>query len=174
MRGRLIFAFLAEVARLDTLAIAQVDPDGPGPSTSGYDPDFKESVLVDADDDGIGERVRKEHPPVRLRCQVEPEAFEELHMFASGNAPHSRIVLVFHFRDLEQQGLVDAATGDALIRPGDRLAAIYDLNQVLVQAIRNPPGLFVTEARPIGFGLNLAKPSRNLLLVSFSNRPLTS
>ena len=170
MRGRLIFAFLAELHRLDTAAMAAVDPDGPGPLEGGYDPDFKEPVLVDTDDDGIGERVRQEHPPVRVPCQVDTKAFEELRMFASGNAPRSRIDLVLHFKDLERLGLVDPATGDALVRPGDRLGAIYDKAGALVQAVRTPPGLYVTEARPIGFGLNLARPRRNLLLVTFEDR----
>ena len=125
---------------------------------------------MDADDDGIGERVRQEQPPVRVPCQVDTKAFEELRMFASGNAPRSRIDLVLHFKDLERLGLVDPATGDALVRPGDRLGAIYDKAGALVQAVRTPPGLYVTEARPIGFGLNLARPRRNLLLVTFEDR----
>ena len=170
MRGRLIFPFLAELHRLDTQATAIEDPDGAGPLEGGYDPDFKESVLVDPDSDGIGEPIRKEHPFVRVPCQVEPKVFDELRMFASGNAPRSHIDLVFHFKDLERMGLVDKATGDALIRPGDRLSAIYDKTGELVQQIRTPPGLYVTEARPIGFGLCRTRPRRNLLLVSFSDR----
>lgn len=174
MRGRLIFRFLAELCRLDTRATAAVDPDGPGPLLHGYDPDFKEPVVVDQDDDGIGERVRREHPPVRVPCQVESRVFEELRMLASGNAPRSRLDLVLHFKDLERLGLVDAASGDALIRPGDRLAAIHDRAGRLVQAVRTPPGLFVTEARPIGFGLDLTRPHRNLLLVALGDRQLAS
>ena len=170
MRGRLIFSFLAELFRLDTHAMATVDPDGGGPLETGYDPDFKELVVVDQDDDGIGERRRAEHEPVRVPCQVDTKVFEELRMFASGNAPRSRIDLVFHFKDLERLGLVDAASGDALVRPGDRLAALYDKAGALVQSVRTPPGLYVTEARPTGFGLNMARPRRNLLLVAFEDR----
>ena len=174
MRGRLIFRFLAEVHRLDTASTSTVDPDGTGPLSSGYDPDFKETVLVDSDDDGIGERVREEHPPIRVPCQVDTKAFEELQMMASGNSPKSRIDLVFHFKDLERLALVDNATGDALLRPGDRLGAIYDLCGDLVQEVRTPPGLYITESKPIGFGLNLSKPSRNLLMVTFEDRPTGS
>jgi hypothetical protein len=170
-RGRLIFAFLAEIFRVDTAAMATSDPDGPGPLTSGYDPDFKEPVLVDSNDDGIAEPLRREFPPVRVPCQVEPDALEVLRMSASGNAPRSKLELVFHFRDLERLSLVDATTGGALIRPSDRLAAIYDLEGQLVQAIRNPPGLYVTESRSIGFGLHRVRPNRNLLLVTFEDRP---
>ena len=170
MRGRLIFPFLAELFRLDTHAMASVGPDGAGPLDAGYDPDFKEPVVVDQDDDGIGERVRAEHEPVRVPCQVDTKVFEELRMFASGNAPRSRIDLIFHFKDLEQLGLMDVASGDALVRPGDRLAALYDKAGELVQAVRTPPGLYVTEARPSGFGLGRARPRRNLLVASFRDR----
>jgi hypothetical protein len=170
MRGRLIFKFLAELCRLDTAGTATQDPDGAGPLTGGYDPDFKESVLVDTDDDGIGERVRVEHPPVRVPCQVDTKALEELRMLASGNAPRTTIDLVFHFKNLEKLGLVDEATGDALIRPGDRLACIRDLCGSLIQEVRTPPGLYVTKTAPFGFGLNLRKPLRNLLLVTFEDR----
>lgn len=166
MRGRLIFPFLAEIHRLDTT--------GTGPLTSGYDPDFKEPVGVDSNDDGIGEPVRIEHLAVRVPCQVEPKTFEQLRMFAAGNSPRSRIELVFHFRDLKQLGLVDGATGDALVRPGDRLGALYDKAGALVQAVRTPPGLYVSEARPIGFGLHRPRPSRNLLLVAFEDRQLAA
>lgn len=174
MRGRLIFPFLAELHRLDTSATATEDPDGSGPFEGGYDPDFKESVLIDSDDDGIGERIRKEYPSLLIPCQVEPEAFEALRQYTSGNAPKSGIDLVFHFKDLERMDLVDLASGDALIRPGDRLGALHDKFCQLVQTIRTPPGLYVTEARPIGFGLDLAHPKRNLLLVSFSDRQQAS
>jgi hypothetical protein len=169
-RGRLIFEFVAELCRLDTASMA-ADPDGTGPHESGYDADFREPVLRDSDDDGIAEPFRRELPSVRIPCQVEPSSHEALRMTPSGNAPRSALGLVFHFRDLERLALVDAATGDALIRPGDRLNALYDTRGRLVQAIRTPPGLYVEEARPIGFGLDLDGPSRNLLLVSFRDRP---
>lgn len=174
MRGRLIFPFLAELFRLDTAGTANTDPDGAGPLTSSYDPDFKEPVGIDTNDDGIGERIRAEHPAVRIPCQVEPKTFEELRMFAAGNSPRSRVELVFHFRDLERLSLVDAPSGDALVRPGDRLGALHDKAGALVQSVRTPPGLYVTEARPIGFGLHRPRPHRNLLLVAFEDRQLAA
>lgn len=170
MRGKLIFPFLAELFRWDAAAMA-ADPDGTGELTSGYDPDFKEPVLVDADDDGVAERIRREFPPIRVPCQVEPEAFQALRMATAGNTPKSSLDLVFHFRDLERLGLVDPITGDALLRPSDRLGGLYDVAGRLVQAVRTPPGLYVSEARPIGFGLGRRHPRRNLLLVSFEDRP---
>ena len=170
MRGRLIFPFLAELRRLDTAAMASTDPDGAGPLTGGFDPDFKEPVLVDRDGDGVAERERTELPAIRVPCQVDPKVFENLRMLASGDSPRSDISLVFHFKDLERMGLVDGDTGDALLRPGDRLGALYDKAGELVQEVRTPPGLYVSEARPIGFGRNMARPRRNLLLVAFEDR----
>lgn len=173
MRGRLIFPFLAEICRLDTAAMAGLAASGAGSRDSAYDPDFKEAVLVDADQDGIAEPLRREFPPVRTLCQIEPETLDALRMLDAGNAPRSRLLLVFHFRDLERMGLVDVSTGEALIHPSDRLSAIYELSGKLVQAIRTPPGLYVTESRPIGFGLHRARPARNLLLVTFEDRSPT-
>jgi len=66
-------------------------------------------------------------------------------------------------------GLVDAGSGDALLRVNDRLVAIHDLRGALVQRIRTPPGLYATEVQPQSFGLGL---SRNLLLVTFEEREL--
>jgi hypothetical protein len=163
MRGSLIFKLLAEVYRLDTVAMATQLP--------GYDDDFKEPALLDADGDGVGDAFRREHPPVRVPCQVEPETLEALRMTPSGNTPQSSLDLVFHFRDLERLGLVDVATGEALIRTSDRLGGLFDTEGQLVWAVRTPPGLYVTEARHAGFGLFRRRPRRNLLVVSFNDRP---
>jgi hypothetical protein len=163
MRGSLIFKFLAEIHRLDTVAMATQPP--------GYDDDFKEPALLDADGDGVGDAFRREHPRVRVPCQVEPETLDALRMTPSGNTPQSSLDLVFHFRDLERLGLVDVVTGEALIRTSDRLGGLFDTDGQLVWAVRTPPGLYVTEARHAGFGLFRRRPRRNLLVVSFNDRP---
>jgi hypothetical protein len=167
VRGRLLQVFAAELAQLDTEATAK-GPDGPGPLTSGYDPDFQETTLVP--DPGGGRRdARQERPPIYVPCQIEVQAFGALTELTTGNSPRSQLVLVFHFRSLEKLGLVDPITGDALLRVGDRLAAIRDVRSgQIVQAIRTPPGLYLTEAQP-QFGLGRR---RNLLLVTFAERAL--
>lgn len=169
MRGRLINPFLAEIAQLDTVATA-ADPDGAGPLPSGYDADFKETVVSSAP---AGARIdaRREKPSIRVPCQVEVAAFEAMQQLAAGNSPNSRIVLVFHFRDLERMGLVHVATGEALLRVNDRLVAIHRKDGDLVQAIRTPPGLYATEVQPQSFGIGL---SRNLLLVTFHERDVAT
>jgi hypothetical protein len=169
MRGRLINPFLAEIAQLDTVATS-ADPDGPGSGLSGYDSDFKETVVLESPGGGRTD-ARREKPPLRVPCQVEVGVFEALQQLAAGNSPNSRIVLVFHFRDLERMGLVDGVTGEALLRLNDRLIGIYRMDGALVQAVRTPPGLYATEVQPQSFGLGL---SRNLLLVTFDERELAA
>lgn len=136
----------------------------------GFDPDFHEPVVVDRDGDGIGERRRLELPAVRIPCQVEPRAMDDLQIHAAGNSPRSELQLVMHFRDLERLDLVEPATGAARVVPGDRLGALHTRDGELVQRFLDPPGLFVTEARPIGWGLHAVLPRRNLLLVTFEDR----
>ncbi len=168
MRGRLINPFLAEIAQLDTVATAE-DPDSAGPLTSGYDPDFKETVLV-PDTGWRGHDARREKPLIRLPCQIEVQSFGELQELLTGNSPRSHLVLVFHFEDLERMDLVDPGSGDALLRVDDRLVSIRDYHTgELVQAVRTPPGLYITEVQPQSFGLGL---KRNLLFAVFNERAL--
>lgn len=168
MRGRLINPFLAELAQLDTVATA-ADPDGAGAETSGYDPDFREPIKVTGSD-GLPESARRELAPILVPCQVEIGSFEVMQQLASGNTPDSRVVLVFHFADLENMGLVDPSTGEALIRVNDRLIALRRLaDESLIQQVRTKSGgLYITEAQPQSFGL--AGGDRNLLVCTFEER----
>ena len=143
MRGRLLFPFAAEIAQLDRAA-------------SRFDPDFKEPLP-----DGRVERT------IALPCQVEVGEFETLEEAFSGDLPKTALTLIFHFRDLEDHGLVDATTGEVGLCVDDRLAAIRDRARNVVQTIQTPPGLFAIEVRPLTFGFGL---SRNLLLVVFHDR----
>jgi hypothetical protein len=161
-RGRLIFPFFAELFRFDAEATGS-DDDGTGPLPAGFDPDFRESVV----EASTARPRRRETPPIRIPCQIEPEAFEALAMTAAGNAPRSAMTLVMHLADLEALGLVDVATGSPCIAINDRLAALFDRQGRQVFAAPDPPGLFVTEVRPAGFGLG---GRRNLVFVFFDAR----
>ena len=168
MRGRLIDPFSAEIAQLDVAATA-ADPDDSGPLTSGYDQDFKETVMVPSAT-WRGVDARREKPPIQVPCQVEVAAFNELQELLTGNSPRSQLTLVFHFVDLERMNLVDLKTGAALLRVNDRLVSIRDYHTgEVVQTVRTPPGLYITEAQPQSFGLGLR---RNLLLATFNERAL--
>lgn len=168
MRGKLIFPFDIRLATLD-VARTKGDPDGVGPLTTGYDDVFREPVKVATGGAQVGSSARKERI-VSLRAQIEPAQFEVLRMMQSGNAPRSEVTLVLHFKDLELADMVNTATGEALVRVNDRLHAIYSLDGELIQQIRNPPGLFVHEVQPRGFGFGR---KRNLLLVVLRERELS-
>lgn len=167
-RGRLIFPFNAQIYRLDIAATSQ-DPDGAGPLESGYDVDFRETVIVPETGKQLGTDARQEMAPIMIECQVEPDTIGAMQQLFSGNVPTSDIALVFHFAQLESMSLVDAE-GDALLKVGDRLGGIYSLAGEKVMGVPTPPGLYMTEVRPIGFGLNFSSPQRNLLLVKFDDR----
>ena len=158
MRGRLLFVFFAEFARVDRAAMALGAPD--------VDPDFREPRVLASAPDAVGVLARRELPPVRVPCQVEPESFEALHMVGAGNAASSHVQLVLLFRDLEERGLIDRESGRALLTPGDRLTGFYDRAGALVETT----DLYVVEARPIAFGFGLLRPRRNLLLVVLEAR----
>jgi hypothetical protein len=164
VRGSLLYVFLAELHRLDRRS--------PGPNSPvQMDDEFREPIRIDRNGDGVGKERRHELPPVFVPCQVEPEKFEEQRLLPSGNAPDSTLDLVMHFRDLEHMGLVDGA-GNAVIAVGDRLGGIYTRSMRPEWTVRNPPGLFVTQVRPSGFGLGLGRARRNLLIVTFTERAL--
>lgn len=169
MRGRLIQRFKIGLRRLDPATIADVVPTDPN-ADSGYDEDFGEPRLEDPDDDGIGAPIRRELAQVLIPAQIEPKAWEVMVMVAAGNVPSTDAQVTLHFRDLEALSLV-GDDGRALVMPGDRIDGIYDRAGALVQSIPNPPGLFVTEAQPAGWGLGGLVPKRNLLILTLADRP---
>lgn len=165
MRGRLINPFLASIAQLDT-ALTATDPDGPGPLTTGYDRHFREPVTV-ADNSVRGRTVVRAEAPLRnFEVQIEPELIDQLQMMQSGQSPRQLMQMVVHFRSLEEADLVDE-DGEATLRKGDRLDSILDMDGNLVMRIPNPPGLYLTEIRNMGFGLGR---KRNLLYLGFEAR----
>jgi hypothetical protein len=163
-RGRLIFPVVAEVFRLD-LASTAADPDGAGPLTTGIDPIYREPIKLPSVD-RVGSSARKEFAAVKLPVQIEPTSLSRLSMIGTGDASVGRIVGVFLMADLEGLSLVNASTGEALLRRGDRLGAVYKMDGTLIQKITNPPGLFISEVVPL-FGLG---GDRNLLQVAFESR----
>lgn len=161
MRGRLIQKFLAKIARLDTAAIE---------TAGNYDADFRELLMADSVGDGVGQPARLEHEAITVPVQIAPNTWESLQATDVGNAPNTEIVLYFHFRDLELLSLLDPVSGDALIRVGDRLVEIQDRTGVLIQSIRTPPGLYCIESAPVGWGISLLRPTRNLLKTRWQER----
>lgn len=155
-RGRLLQKFLVEMFQLDLQGMGE---------GSGLDPDYKEPVLADTND-GRGLPNRQELSPIMIPAQIEPDSFNRQSMKELGDQKTGVFAVTFHFIDLEQMGLVDMATGVALIRPSDRMGAIYEMDGTLVQQFPDPPGMYVNEATP-QFGIG---GKRNLLLVRMQSR----
>jgi hypothetical protein len=151
-RGKLICPLVVELARIDTA----------GTKTAGkYDPTFRTLKPGTS---------RTELAPIKLHAQVEQGTHEQQNQTQAGNVPDTRVTCVFHFRELEALGLVDAATGDALIRVGDRLVAIYDRTGAIKDGSYKPANgaAYATKVEPGGLGLG---GRRNLLIVVFEDRP---
>jgi hypothetical protein len=166
MRGKLIHPQLAEIFQLDTVLTA-ADTDGAGPLTSGYDPFLREPIKAQAaSGEGPGVTQRKEKSTLRVKCQVEISTYDRLRPTFQGNDPDADLAVVFHFKDLEKAGLVDAH-GEPAFRIGDRLNAFYTWRPVkLIWTLR--PSLFVKEVQPQSLGLTSR--TRNLLVVTFGSR----
>lgn len=163
MRGRLHHTFLAELVQLD--AVVTREADGAGPAlASGFDDDFDEVIVFTQNNQRTSGRDEQE--PIFVPCNVEITAFQALAQFMAGNSPDSKIQLVFHRKDLEARNLINCDTGEFYVRVNDRLASIRDHCRNVVQAIRTPPGLYVTEVQP-SFGIG-TKP--DLILITFEER----
>ena len=157
-RGRLIWRFRVEIVPIDTVATEAADR---------FDYRMREPKVLVSGDEGVVEGT-----PYRLDCQFETEgdSFEALRTMGSGDSPSGGVKVVFHFQALEDLGYVDA-NGRATIRKGDRLAGVYDIDDILVQSFTDEP-VVVTEVQPRSFGLSSLR--RNLLLVSFDRRDLST
>lgn len=153
-RGRLIWPMLAEISPISTSGTE---------AAGNYDHRLREPVA-----DTQGRTAPTYGTAYRLPCQVETEGdrHEQLRMMGAGDSPEMQLKLLFHFQTLEDEGRLDA-DGYATIRKGDRLDAIYTLDEVLVQRFTRIP-IFVTEPQPRSHGLSSRL--RNLLLVTFSSR----
>ena len=145
-RGRLIQPFLVEMLRLDLATMA---------ATGKLDEDYREA------------KERLEMAPLLIPAQIEPDSFQRQMRKELGDVKVGVFGLTFHFADLEDMGLVDEATGIALIRPNDRMGAVYEMDgTTLVQQFPDPPGMYVEEATP-SFGIGR---KRNLLIVRLMSR----
>lgn len=149
----------AIIHRLNLSATKQVRPyQG---ATSGYDPDFRETITYDRgpeandlpDVDAVRENARIEYPPVRVPCQVERLKFEEQQQFIQGNDPTTDLRIVFWRGDLEQMGLIDRKTRELFLHVNDRVETIEAWNKPGVATVQiEPPGVFIKEIQPGSFG----------------------
>lgn len=154
MIPRILFPFQVEVAQLDAVATRDI---------GGYDDDFKEVRVVS---DPARTSEQQEQRSVFVPSQIEAPTWEALEQMAAGNVPQSKLTLVWSYRALLQLELVVPETGELKIRVNDRIISIRDKCLNLIQLIWTPPGLFITQVRPV-FGMGQ---HRDLFLVSLDDR----
>ena len=166
MRGRLINPFVADLRQLDTVATA-ASVDG-GSATGGYDEVFRTPVRVPDSSARGSHSHRVEKDALLVPCQVDPGFKYNPRQGLEGLVPQGHVILLFHFRDLERLGLLDAH-GASTIRNADRLAAIYSPDgATAIQSFPDPPGQYVINTTPISWGFRGG--SRNVLRVEFAER----
>ncbi len=166
MNGRLIFPFKAEILRLDTVATKAVTVDPDVHATEGYDEDFDEPALKDTEGDNLGKLQRIEKTAILVPCQVEDQELDAQEQAQTGDIPNSFMRLVFHINGLKKLSLMDLTTGLPKIRKNDRVTRILDKCDNVTTVFRGD-GLFITEVRPISYGIGL---SQNLFLAICEDR----
>lgn len=162
MRPRIHHAFFAEIVCLDAIATRA---ETPAQLASGFDDDFGEIVVVSTPQ-GEREIERLEQEPVFIPSQIENPVFDILRQLATGAQLDTKLTLVWAVKDLEAMGLLVPSTGEPAIRQNDRLVSIRDKDMRMVQVIRTPPGLYVSEVKPL-FGI---AQRRDLFIVAFEDR----
>lgn len=165
-RGRLIWPFTADIARLDTAGTAAAA--GAGVVSGGYDPDFKEPVTLDQGANLPDTDTRQETLVQLVPCQVHTEKgqYDTLQAMMSGIEKGFQLRLLMHYVDLEALSLVDS-DGSSLFKVNDRLVAIRRFDGTMVRDFSSNP-LYVTEAQDRSFGLSGLQ--RNLLMLTFEDR----
>jgi hypothetical protein len=145
-------------------AVATRAEHGPAQIQSGFDDDFQEIVVVEAL--GVRHDDRLEQTSIFIPSQVETPVFDILRQLATGSQLDTKLNLIWAVKDLEAMGLIVPGTGEPVVRPSDRLVSIRDKNMKMVQIVRTPPGLYVSEVRPL-WGI---AQRRDLFVVSFEDR----
>lgn len=169
-RGRLIFPFQCSIARLDTAATLANTAGGAFPG-GGYDHVFREPQVV-AGADNLDDSARVEAVVEAVPCQVVTGKgpFGQLQQMLGGTVHKVKIMLVFHYVQLEALDLVDA-DGSAVFKVNDRLVSISRSDGTVMRDFEAAP-LYATHVEDRSFGLGGLQ--RNLLAVTFEHRDTSS
>lgn len=119
MANCLIFPKLATIGRLDTAATNL--------STPGVNSALRTMRTTNANDGSPRVQAQK-YVSITLEAQVETGQEKNARMTPMGNSPNSNLRLVFDRGDCESAGLLDPATGESLLKTGDRLESITELD----------------------------------------------
>lgn len=119
MANCLIFPKRVTIGRLDTAATKLTAP--------GVNTALRTMRTTNAND-GSPRVQAQEYVSVTLEAQVETARYGDARNTPLGNSPGSNMRLVFDRIDCENAGLLDATTGDPLLKTGDRLERITELD----------------------------------------------
>lgn len=128
MANCLIFPKLATIGRLDTAATKLTAP--------GVNTALRTLRTTNANDGSPRVQAQK-YVSITLEAQVETGQYQNARMTPMGNSPNSNMRLVFDRGDCENAGLLDPTTGDPLLKTGDRLESITDLDGTSVWTPRH-------------------------------------
>ena len=119
MQSCLIFPKLVTIGRLDTAATKLTTP---GTNTA-----FR-SMRVANPNDGAPRETPQKYASVTLEAQVETGQDRNARSTPLGNSPNSTMRCVFDRQNMIDVGLIHATTGDSLLKEGDRLESITELD----------------------------------------------
>lgn len=163
--GRLIRPQLCILKQLDVAATRANDIDGGEGYAGGMDDLFGDIVVAGPDEQRVSARVESE---IRFRVQVEPEQFDATQMLGPGTQLQRRISLIAFIPELRAKGYMND-DGTPKIKQGDRLHELrHVLSFSLITSFSTPPGVYVTEVRPLSYGL--ASRDQNLLQIICTDR----
>lgn len=142
---------IAVIHRLDIRGTRNVDP--AGEPTEGYDPTFNEPIVFTEPTTLKRESSRREHPPIRIPCQMELLTEEKLKELGVGDAPISNLMLVLHRKDLEALGLLDS-NQETILKKGDRLSHLEQFGGAVGTITKKfaDDGLYFNEVRGSSWG----------------------
>lgn len=119
MANCLIFPKLVTIGRLDTVATKLTAP--------GVNTAFR-SMLSSNPNDGSSRETAQKFVSVTLEAQIETGQDRNARSTPLGNSPNSNLRCVFDRQDMITAGLIHATTGESLLKTGDRLESITELD----------------------------------------------
>ena len=122
-----------------------------GVSGGAYD-DVLGAPLPQDDGTQTGSARRRELAGVTLKCQLDREDWGKRTLTAGGESDKADIVIVLKKDHLTVAGLM-GTNGLPTLHVGDRIDKILQLDNVVAMDFPHPPGMWINEVEPAGYGL---------------------
>lgn len=112
-----------------------------------------------------GSNSRRERAPITQLCQLDREGWGNRTLTAGGESDKADIVIVLRKDHLESAGLMDS-NGLPHLHVGDRIDRILQKDGKVSMIFPNPPGMWISEVEPAGYGLSFfGTPEINLFYI---------